>query len=78
MHDTITLAILCSHPPKYGMTICLYVFSSQHHWDVEILDGSVLLRTSVFESSVQPSMARRQGEGGAVSHMVKKRCHGGG
>ena len=52
MSGTITLAILCSRAFKYDMTIC-YLFSPhQYKWDMEILDGSVLLLTSVLQGGV--------------------------
>jgi len=53
---------LHKEPPcfKYGMTICYLSSPHQHKWDMEILDGSVLIRASVFES-LQPVMGRPQG-----------------
>ena len=71
MHETITLAILCTRSFTCSTNSCYLFYPHEHKWDMvkEILDGSVLLRTSAFKSGVQPTVARRQG--GPVSDMVK-------
>ena len=61
MHETIILTDLSTRSFKYGMTICYLSSPPQHKWEMEILNRSVLIRDSLFASSLQPGMGKPQG-----------------